>query len=162
MKYSQVHFFSMVKRFGTDVWCSSTIHYPFLKVMYLILTLQVPLTLPSVFSKTDSVFLQEDAQKCLFNNTCLRACSSKYNPMGVFGTSPRVFTVQYTLLTIYSDNEQKTWSWLIQPFADKPSQKLLSGCIRLGPLGCCTILSPFLTMSHQFVIPISTIQVNTL
>ena len=27
----------------------------FLKVMYLILTLQVPLTLPSVFSKTDSV-----------------------------------------------------------------------------------------------------------
>jgi hypothetical protein len=30
----------------------------FLKVMYLILTLQVPLTLPSVFSKTDSVFLK--------------------------------------------------------------------------------------------------------
>ena len=32
----------------------------FLKVMYLILTLQVHLTLPSVFSKTDSVFLKEE------------------------------------------------------------------------------------------------------
>ena len=56
----------------------------FLKVMYLILTLQVPLTLPSVFSKTDSVFLKEDTQKCVFNNTCPRACISQYNPMGVY------------------------------------------------------------------------------
>ena len=56
----------------------------FLKVMYLILTLQVPLTLPSVFSKTDSVFLQEDTQKCVLNNTCPRACISQYTPMGVY------------------------------------------------------------------------------
>ena len=32
----------------------------FLKGIFLILTLQIPLTLPSVFSKTDSVFLRED------------------------------------------------------------------------------------------------------
>ena len=52
----------------------------FLKVMYLILTLQVPLTLPSVFSKTDSVFLKEGTQKCVLNNTCPRACISQYTP----------------------------------------------------------------------------------
>ena len=56
----------------------------FLKVMYLILTLQVPLTFPSVFSKTDSVFLKEDNQKCVFNNTCHRACISQYSPMEVY------------------------------------------------------------------------------
>ena len=52
--------------------------------MYLILTLQVTLTLPSVFSKTDAVFLKEDTQKCVFNNTCPMACISQYNPMGVY------------------------------------------------------------------------------
>ena len=56
----------------------------FLKVKYLILTLQVPLTLPSVFSKTDSVFLKEDTQKCVLTNTCPRACISQYTPMGVY------------------------------------------------------------------------------
>ena len=56
----------------------------FLKVMYLILTLQVPLTLPSVFSETDSVFLKEDTQKCVLTNTCPRACISQYTPMGVY------------------------------------------------------------------------------
>ena len=55
----------------------------FWKVMYLILTLQVPLTLQSVFSKTDSVFLKEDTQKFVFNNTCPRACISQYTHMGV-------------------------------------------------------------------------------
>ena len=52
--------------------------------MYLILTLQVPLTLPSVFSKTDSVFFKEDTQKCVLTNTCSRACISQYTPMGVY------------------------------------------------------------------------------
>ena len=52
--------------------------------MSLILTLQVPLTLPSVFSKTDLVFLKEDTQKYVFNNTCPRACISQYNPIGVY------------------------------------------------------------------------------
>ena len=52
--------------------------------MYLVLTLQVPLTLLSVFLKTDSVFLKEDTQKCVFNNTCPRACISQYTPMGVY------------------------------------------------------------------------------
>ena len=52
--------------------------------MFLIFNLKVPLTLPSVFSKTDSVFLKEDTQKCVFNNTCPRACISQYNPMGVY------------------------------------------------------------------------------
>ena len=56
----------------------------FLKVMYLILSLQRPLTLPSVFSKTDSVFLNEDTQKCVLNNTCPRACISQYTLMGVY------------------------------------------------------------------------------
>ena len=56
----------------------------FLRVMYLILTLQLPLTLPSVFSKTYSVFLKEDTQKCVFNNTCPRTCISQYTPMGVY------------------------------------------------------------------------------
>ena len=56
----------------------------FLKVIYVILTFKVPLTLPSAFSKTDSVFLKEDTQKCVFNNTCPRACISQYNPMGVY------------------------------------------------------------------------------
>ena len=56
----------------------------FLKVMYLILTLQVPLTLLSVFPKTESVFLKEDTQKCVLTNTCPRACISQYNPMGVY------------------------------------------------------------------------------
>ena len=56
----------------------------FLKVMYLILTLQVPLSLPSVFFNPDSVFLIEDTQKCVFNNTCPRACISQYNPMAVY------------------------------------------------------------------------------
>ena len=56
----------------------------FLKVMYLILTLQLPLTLPSVFSKTYSVFLKEDTQMCVINNTCPRACISQYTPMGVY------------------------------------------------------------------------------
>ena len=56
----------------------------FLKVIYLILTLQVPLTFQSVFPKTDSVFLKGDTQKCVFNNTCPRACISQYNPMGVY------------------------------------------------------------------------------
>ena len=55
----------------------------FLKVMYLILIFQVPLTLPSVFPKTDSVFLKKD-QKYEFNNTCPRACISQYNPMRVY------------------------------------------------------------------------------
>ena len=65
----------------------STVQYiiQFLKVMFLILTLQVPLTLPSVFSKTDSVFLKEDNQKCVFNNNCPRACISQYSPMGDMG-----------------------------------------------------------------------------
>ena len=58
--------------------------FQFLKVMYLIKTLQVPLTLESVFSKTDSVFLKEDTKKCVFNNTCPRACISQYTPMGVY------------------------------------------------------------------------------
>ena len=49
-----------------------------LKVMYLILTLQVPLTLPSVFSKTDSVFLKEDTKKCVLCNTCPRTYISQY------------------------------------------------------------------------------------
>ena len=52
--------------------------------MYLIYTLQVPITLPSVFSKTNSVFLKEDTQKCVINNTCPRACISQYTPMGVY------------------------------------------------------------------------------
>ena len=56
----------------------------FIKVMYFISTLQVPVTLPSVFSKTDSVCLKEDTQNCVFNNTCPRACISQYNPMGVY------------------------------------------------------------------------------
>ena len=37
-----------------------------------------------VVSKTDSVFIKEDTQKCVFNNTCPRACISQYNPMGVY------------------------------------------------------------------------------
>ena len=52
--------------------------------MYLILTLQVPVTLRSVFSKTDWVFLKEDTQQCVFNNACPRACISQYTPMGVY------------------------------------------------------------------------------
>ena len=52
--------------------------------MYSILTLQVLLTLPSVFPKTDSVFLKEDTQKCVLTNTCPRACISQYTPMGVY------------------------------------------------------------------------------
>ena len=52
--------------------------------LYLVLTLQVPLTLPSVFSKTDSVCLKEDTQKCVINNTCPRAFISQYTPMGVY------------------------------------------------------------------------------
>ena len=55
-----------------------------LKVMYLSLTLQVPSPLPSVFYKTDYVFLKEDTRKCVFNNTCPRACISQYSPMGVY------------------------------------------------------------------------------
>ena len=55
-------------------------HYPLLKGMYLILTLQVPLTLPSVSYKTDSVFLKEDTQKCVLTNTCPMACISQYTP----------------------------------------------------------------------------------
>ena len=50
----------------------------FLKVMYLVLPLQVPTTLSSVFSKTDKVFLKED------NNTSPRACISQYNTIGVY------------------------------------------------------------------------------
>ena len=69
-------------RFGSKTKGSDIIH--FLKVMYLNLTLQVPLTLPSVFSKTDAVFLKEDTQKCVFNDTCPRACISHYNPLGVY------------------------------------------------------------------------------
>ena len=42
----------------------------FLKVMYLIFTLQIPFTLSSVFSETASVFLKEDTQKCVLTNTC--------------------------------------------------------------------------------------------
>ena len=55
-----------------------------LKVMSLILTLQVHLTLQCVFSKTDSVFLRQDTQKCVFINTCPRACISQYTPMGLY------------------------------------------------------------------------------
>ena len=40
--------------------------------MYSNLTLQVPITLPSVFSKMDSVFLREDTQKCAFDSICPR------------------------------------------------------------------------------------------
>ena len=35
----------------------------FLKVMYLVLTVQVPLTLPVVFCETDSVFLGADTHE---------------------------------------------------------------------------------------------------
>ena len=85
--------------------------------------------------KTDSVFLKEDTQKCI----------KQYIPKGLYqpvhpqcsvlaGTSPRACTVQYKLLSICSENEQNTWSWISQPFADKLRQGLLSGCIRLGPM----------------------------
>ena len=65
---------------------SNGIHFinQFLKVMYLILTLKVPLTLPSVFSKTDSAFLKEDTKKCVLSNTCPRAFISQYSLMGVY------------------------------------------------------------------------------
>ena len=49
-------------------------------------------------------------------------------------------------------NVQNTWSWLIQPFAEKPWQELLSGCIRLRPMWRCAILSPFRTITSQFAI----------
>ena len=54
--------------------------------MSLILTLQVPLTLPSVFFNADSFFLKEAPLPlwCVFNNTCPWVCISQYNPMGVF------------------------------------------------------------------------------
>ena len=48
----------------------STVHYPIFKSDVL------DFNLPSVFSKTDSVLLKEDTQKCIFNNTCPRACIS--------------------------------------------------------------------------------------
>ena len=51
----------------------------FLKVMCLTLPLQVPLTLPRVFSKTNSVFLKEDTKKCVSNNACPRACISQFS-----------------------------------------------------------------------------------
>ena len=73
----------------------------FLKVMYLILTLQVSLTLPSVFSETDSVFLKEDTQKCVLTNTCPRACISQYTPMGVASTPPWECTGWYKPLGVY-------------------------------------------------------------
>ena len=47
--------------------------------MYFILTLQVPLTLPSVISKTYSVFVKEGT-----HNAFPRACISQYNPMRVY------------------------------------------------------------------------------
>ena len=40
------------------------------------------------------------------------------------------------------------WSWLIQPFSDKPRQELLSGWIWLGPMCCRTI--PFRTRPSKF------------
>ena len=68
------------------------------------------------------------------------------------GSSPRACTVEYTLLSICSENVQNTWSWLIQPFAKKPWQELLSGCIRLRPMWRRAILSPFRTITSQFAI----------
>ena len=50
----------------------------------MILTLQVPLTLPSVFLRQIQFFLKEDTQKCVFNNTCPRACIRQYTPMRVY------------------------------------------------------------------------------
>ena len=41
-------------------------------------------------------------------------------------------------------------------------QELLSGCIRLGPMRCRSILSPFRTRARKFVISIWINQVNTL
>ena len=52
----------------------------------------------------------------------LRACISQYNPMGMYWTC-----------------------------ANKPRQELLSECIRLGPMLCRTILSPFRTRVSHFV-----------
>ena len=77
----------------------STTHYPVLKVMYFILTLQVPLTLQSVFSKTDSLFLKEDTKKCLLTNTCPRACISQYTPVGVYWL---VQALEYVLFNTHS------------------------------------------------------------
>ena len=103
-------------------------------VIYLNLALQVPLTL---FSKTDSVFLKETPRSVYSTIHALGLVSASTNHGSVMsGTSPRACTVQYTLLCICSESVQNTWSWLIQPFADKPRQKLLSGCIRLRPMEC--------------------------
>ena len=57
--YSTVHY-STVQH--------STVQYSiqFLKVMYLILTLQVHLTLPSVFFKTDSVFFSKKTPRSVY------------------------------------------------------------------------------------------------
>ena len=77
--------------------------------------------------------------------------------------TPRsVYSTIHALLSICSENVQKHWSWLIQPFADKPRQELLSGSIRLGPMWCRTILSTFRTKRSKIVIPLWNNQVNTL
>ena len=69
--------------------------------------------------------------------------------------------MEYILLSICSKNVHNTCSWLIQPFAEKPRQELLSGCIWLGPMWWRTILSPFISRTSQFAIPIWIGWVNT-
>ena len=46
--------------------------------MYIVLTVQVHLTLPRVFFETASVFLKAETQEWFFHNTCPRACTSNW------------------------------------------------------------------------------------
>ena len=89
VKFWVINFFKLLhwKGFYSTIFLELMKNLPiihFFKVMYSILTLQVPLTLPSLVSKTDSIFLKEDTQKCVFNKTYPRAFISQYNPMGVY------------------------------------------------------------------------------
>ena len=55
------------------------IHYLISKSVEHGLTVPTPITLPRVFSKTDSVLYRGDAQECIFDSTSLRFFPSQYH-----------------------------------------------------------------------------------
>ena len=60
-------------------------------------------------------------------------------------TSPMSCTVEYTLLSICFKNVQNTWSWLIQPFADKPGKSFCQDAFGQGP--CDAV--PYCLLQYQ-------------
>ena len=102
-------------------------------------------------------WMSQDQVFCTFSEQMLRSVYSTIHGLGLVpaSTIPRGGSGWYKPMGIYCgilnfehllrECTECLVCQLIEPFADKPRQELLSGCIWLGPMWCPPILSTFRT-----------------